>query len=58
VVARYPRVLVPELNLGQLVQLIRAKFLVDAKSLNKVQGLPLRAAEVDQAIEAMIVGEL
>jgi 2-oxoglutarate/2-oxoacid ferredoxin oxidoreductase subunit alpha len=58
VLARYPKVLVPELNLGQLAMLVRAKYLVDAKSLAKVQGLPLRAVEVDDAIEAICKGEL
>ncbi len=52
--ARYPRVLVPELNLGQLSKLIRAEFLVDARSLNKMQGVPLRASEIDVAIESLL----
>jgi 2-oxoglutarate ferredoxin oxidoreductase subunit alpha len=50
VVRAYPKVLVPEMNLGQLVKLIRAEFLVDAKSLSKVQGLPFRAAEIRKAM--------
>jgi 2-oxoglutarate/2-oxoacid ferredoxin oxidoreductase subunit alpha len=50
VLAGYPKVLVPEMNLGQLSRLVRAEFLVDARSLNKVQGLPFRAAEVEDAI--------
>ena len=54
VLARYDRVLVPEMNLGQLSRLVRAEFLVDAKSLTKVQGLPFRAAEVEAAIEEML----
>ena len=40
VLARYPKVLVPEMNLGQLSRLVRAEFLVDAVSLTKVQGVP------------------
>jgi 2-oxoglutarate ferredoxin oxidoreductase subunit alpha len=44
-------VLVPEMNTGQLAQLLRAQFLVDVESLCKVQGQPLFAAEVEQAIE-------
>ena len=48
------RVLVPEMNLGQLSRLVRAEFLVDARSLSKVQGLPFRAAEVESAIEEMV----
>ena len=50
VLRRYPKVLVPELNLGQLSKLVRAEFLVDARSVTKVQGLPFRAAELEQAI--------
>jgi len=54
VLASYPKVLVPEMNLGQLSRLVRAEYLVDAKSLTKVQGLPFRAAEIQAAIEEMI----
>src|SRR5213078_1050242 len=46
VLRRYDRVLVPEMNLGQLLKLVRAEFLVDAVGYNRVTGLPLRAAEV------------
>jgi 2-oxoglutarate/2-oxoacid ferredoxin oxidoreductase subunit alpha len=53
VLARYERILVPEMNLGQLSKLVRAEFLVDARSLSKVQGLPFRASEVETAIEEM-----
>ena len=51
---RYPKVLVPEMNLGQLSKLVRAEFLVDARSLTKVQGLPFSAAEIERAIVEMI----
>jgi 2-oxoglutarate ferredoxin oxidoreductase subunit alpha len=51
---RYERVLVPEMNLGQLLKLVRAEFLVDAVGYNRVSGLPLRAAEVAEAIEALV----
>jgi 2-oxoglutarate ferredoxin oxidoreductase subunit alpha len=54
VVRRYEKVLVPEMNLGQLRKLIRAEFLVDAAGYNRVRGLPLRAAEVAEAIEALV----
>jgi 2-oxoglutarate/2-oxoacid ferredoxin oxidoreductase subunit alpha len=46
----YPRVLVPEMNGGQLAQLLRAHFLVDVHSHTKVTGQPLFAAELEQAI--------
>jgi 2-oxoglutarate ferredoxin oxidoreductase subunit alpha len=54
VLRRYEKVLVPELNLGQLLKLIRAEFLVDAVGYNRVRGLPLRANEAEDAIWAMI----
>jgi 2-oxoglutarate ferredoxin oxidoreductase subunit alpha len=54
VLRRYPKVLIPELNLGQLSKLVRADFLVDAHSLNKVQAQPFKAAEIEQAILELI----
>ena len=54
VLSAYERVLVPEMNLGQLLKLVRAEFLVDAVGYNRVRGLPLRAAEVADAIEALL----
>jgi 2-oxoglutarate ferredoxin oxidoreductase subunit alpha len=53
VLRRYPKVLVPEMNLGQLALLLRAEFLVDAVSYTKVRGRPLSAAELEEAILAM-----
>jgi 2-oxoglutarate/2-oxoacid ferredoxin oxidoreductase subunit alpha len=54
VLRRYEQVLVPEMNLGQLRKLVRAEFLVDAAGYNRVAGVPLRAAEVADAVEALI----
>jgi 2-oxoglutarate ferredoxin oxidoreductase subunit alpha len=54
VLARYAKVLVPEMNLGQLLKLVRAEFLVDAIGYNRVRGLPFRAQEIHEAIEAML----
>jgi 2-oxoglutarate ferredoxin oxidoreductase subunit alpha len=51
VLSKYKRILVPEMNLGQLVFLLRARFLVDAKGINKVQGKPFRVAELIEVIE-------
>ncbi len=56
VLRRYPKVLVPEVNLGQLSRLVRAEFLVDARSLNKMQGVPFRAAEIETAIVTLLQG--
>jgi 2-oxoglutarate/2-oxoacid ferredoxin oxidoreductase subunit alpha len=50
VVRAYDKVLVPELNTGQLLSLIRNRFLVDALGYNKVEGLPILAEELEQAI--------
>jgi len=54
VVRSYEKVLVPEMNLGQLRMLIRAEFLVDAVGYNKVRGRPFRAAELAEAIAALV----
>jgi 2-oxoglutarate ferredoxin oxidoreductase subunit alpha len=56
VLAAYPKVLVPEMNLGQLSRLVRAEYLVDARSLTKVAGLPFRAAEIESEIREIIGG--
>jgi 2-oxoglutarate ferredoxin oxidoreductase subunit alpha len=54
VLRAYPKVLVPEMNLGQLVQLVRARFLVDAVGYNQVRGTPFRASELADAMRAML----
>ncbi len=46
---KYKRVLVPEMNSGQLRQLLRAEFLVDAQGLNKIQGMPFTSEEIRAA---------
>ncbi len=57
VLAGYRTILVPEANLGQLSRLIRAEFLVDARSLSKVQGVPFRAGEIEEAILSQLGGQ-
>jgi 2-oxoglutarate ferredoxin oxidoreductase subunit alpha len=54
VLRSYPHVLVPEMNLGQLLKLIRAEFLVDAAGYNRVRGLPLRTGDIEEAILSML----
>jgi 2-oxoglutarate ferredoxin oxidoreductase subunit alpha len=54
VVRAYEKVLVPEMNLGQLRMLLRAEYLVDAAGYNKVRGRPFRAAELADAITALV----
>ena len=54
VLKRYKKVLVPELNNGQLSLLLRGRYLVDAVGLNKVQGRPFLVSEIEQKIEQMV----
>ncbi|MGH9740364.1 MAG: 2-oxoacid:acceptor oxidoreductase subunit alpha [Candidatus Acidiferrales bacterium] len=54
VIGRYDRVLVPEMNLGQLLMLLRAKYLVDAQGLNKIQGKPFKQSEIERKIEQIL----
>jgi 2-oxoglutarate ferredoxin oxidoreductase subunit alpha len=56
VLGRYPKVLIPEMNLGQLSRLVRAEYLIDAQSLTKVQGLPFSAGEIENKLVEMIDG--
>ena len=50
VVRAFPKVLIPEVNTGQLLGMIRGKFLVDAIGYNKMEGLPIFAEELEGAI--------
>jgi len=54
ILKRYDKVLVPEMNLGQLSMLLRAKYLVDVVGYNHVRGLPLKAAELAEAIGELV----
>ena len=54
VLRRFKKVLVPELNTGQLVMLIRAKYLVDAIPFNKIAGQPFKIAEVEAKIDEVL----
>ena len=49
ILSRFKRVLIPEMNAGQLRQLIRAEYLVDAQGLNKIQGMPFTSEEIKAA---------
>ncbi len=57
ILSRFKQVLIPELNLGQLKTVIRAKYLVDAIGLNKVQGKPFSVAEIVEKIESLLRGD-
>ncbi|HZA19356.1 MAG TPA: 2-oxoacid:acceptor oxidoreductase subunit alpha [Actinomycetota bacterium] len=50
VLARFDKVVIPEMNMGQLSKLIRAEFLIDVISINKVKGQPFRAAELEERL--------
>jgi 2-oxoglutarate ferredoxin oxidoreductase subunit alpha len=57
VLKRYRKVVVPEMNLGQLLWVLRAKYLVDAEGLNKIQGKPFKQSEIEGKIE-QVLGEI
>ncbi|MFD9805110.1 2-oxoacid:acceptor oxidoreductase subunit alpha [[Kitasatospora] papulosa] len=54
VLRRYDKVVVPEMNLGQLALLLRAKYLVDAQSFNQVNGMPFKAEQLATALKEAI----
>jgi 2-oxoglutarate ferredoxin oxidoreductase subunit alpha len=54
ILKRYKRVLVPEMNMGQLVMILRAKYLVDAESYGKIQGKPFKQSEIEAKIEELL----
>ncbi|MGB8540358.1 MAG: 2-oxoacid:acceptor oxidoreductase subunit alpha [Candidatus Acidiferrales bacterium] len=54
VISRYKKVLVPEMNMGQLLMILRAKYLVNAQGYNKIQGKPFKTSEIEQKIEEML----
>ncbi|MGH7319530.1 MAG: 2-oxoacid:acceptor oxidoreductase subunit alpha [Candidatus Rokuibacteriota bacterium] len=54
ILRQYRRVLVPEINSGQLVRVLRAEYLVDAVGFNRVRGLPLATQEIREAINQML----
>lgn len=58
VLRRYPRVVLPEMNLGQLALLLRGKYLVDVQPVTKVAGMAFRADEVEDIIDAALDGTL
>jgi len=54
VLARYDKVVVPEMNLGQLATLVRAKYLIDAESYTQVRGLPFKAEQLAAALKEAV----
>lgn len=56
ILRRFPKLLVPEMNMGQLCTLLRATYLVDAKGLNKIQGQPFKVSEIAAAVRRTLEG--
>ena len=54
ILSQYRKVLVPEINSGQLVRVLRAEYLVDAVGYNKVRGVPLQTTEIVEAIHQLL----
>lgn len=54
VLKRFKKVLIPEMNNGQLIKIIRDKYLIDAKGLNKIQGMPFQTGEIKTRILEML----
>ncbi len=52
----FEHVLIPEINLGQLLMLVRARYLVDAKGYDRVRGKPFRIAEIHERAEQLLAG--
>jgi 2-oxoglutarate ferredoxin oxidoreductase subunit alpha len=57
VLGRFDRILVPEINMGQLARLIRAEYLVPTIGYNRVQGLPIKARDIEAKIYEILDGE-
>jgi 2-oxoglutarate ferredoxin oxidoreductase subunit alpha len=56
VLAGFKKILVPEMNTGQLRMILRATYLVDAVGLNKIQGQPFKVTEIADAIRRVLEG--
>ncbi len=54
ILARYERVVIPEMNMGQLAQLIRSKYLIDAISVTQVRGLPFKADDLAETLQGVV----
>src|ERR1700720_2446632 len=54
VLKRYKHILVPEMNMGQLLMILRAKYLVGAQGYNKIQGKPFKQSEIEQKIDEIL----
>jgi 2-oxoglutarate ferredoxin oxidoreductase subunit alpha len=57
ILKRYKKVVIPEMNMGQLLMLVRARYLVDAQGINKIKGKPFRVSELVTAFETAITSQ-
>ncbi len=57
ILSRFKTILVPELNLGQLIKILRSNYLVPAIGFNKIKGLPFQAEEIEMKIEEVLQGD-
>ena len=56
ILSSFEHVLVPEMNMGQLLKILRAKYLVNAIGLNKIKGQPFKIAEIEAGIGSLLQG--
>ncbi|MBI5630971.1 MAG: 2-oxoacid:acceptor oxidoreductase subunit alpha [Elusimicrobia bacterium] len=56
ILSQYEHVLVPEMNMGQLLKVLRAKYLVPAVGLNKIKGQPFKVSEIEAGVESILKG--
>ena len=54
ILIKFKNVLIPEINYGQLIKIIRGEFLVDAKGLNQVRGKPISSSDIQEAANTLI----
>ncbi len=54
IISNYKNILIPEINNGQLIKIIRDKFLVDAKGYNKVMGIPITKGELIDEVKKIL----
>ena len=54
ILIKFKNVLIPEINYGQLIKIIRGEFLVDAKGLNQVRGKPISSSDIQEAVNTLI----
>ena len=54
IISRFDQVVVPELNLGQLIKIIRDKYAIDAKGINKIEGKPFKVSEMVEQLKSFL----